>query len=160
MSDLNIYRGSGLNTYIAVDISPRTKLHQRLMGEDYIEFAEVTNTVYDIDIGDFVTLNATTYYCNQEPDIRKTGRMFEHRAVFEGLVYELSRVQYLDLDNQSEFYLTGDLDDFLDLIVTNMNRDLGGWSKGTVYATDKAYYHNLHFQVESCLQVHQRLVEK
>ena len=147
------------STYITLDISDKTKLFQKLMGDDYIQLAENYTSVRTISIGDYVKYDGTTYYVNAQPEVKKTGRMFEHKVIFEGLRYELTRVQFLDSDGQSDFYLTGDLDDFLDLIITNMNRALTGWAKGTVDNSNKTDYHNLHFQGESCMAVLQRLTE-
>jgi len=157
--NFTIYRG-GPGTSITIPIDENTKLVQKLMGEDYIAFDQEYTDLKDIQIGDYTVLGSDNYYVNSLPDIRKKATTrYSHKIRFEAIYYDLGKVAFL-LNGESDFYLMGNLEDFLDLIVTNMNRDGAGWSTGTIDNSNKEDYKNLHFSAESCMAILQRLIQE
>lgn len=157
--DLSIYRG-GPGTSITVKIDENTKLEQELLGKDIVSLRQVYPDVKDIQIGDYITVDSRNYYVNSYPTVEKNScREFRHEVTFEALWYDLTKVQLM-LSNSSDFDLMGDLETFIDLIVTNMNRIFAGWSKGSVTNSHKTEYKHLAFSGENCLQVLQRLADE
>jgi len=73
--------------------------------------------------------------------------------------YELLKTQFLDLDGNSDFSLVGNLETFIDLIITNMNREHPGWAKGTCDQTN-TNYKLLNFSKANCMQVLQSLCDE
>lgn len=158
--DLRIYRAGTFNTVVKVDDG--TVRVQKLLGENYIKLNQVYNDVADIEIGDYITWETENYYVNSLPNVNKiSGNQFHHEVTFEHEMYDMAKVQFMT-GGESDFYLIGDLETFIDLIVTNMNRVYGGstWAKGTVTASQKDTYKNLHFSRENCLAVLQRLCDE
>jgi len=158
--DLTVYRG-GPGTTNVIQVDERSRVVRKLMGEDVVIVEMDFRQAEDLDINDYVTVEGRNYYLNSLPDVeKKSSRNFAHEVQFEALHYDLAKVQYLDADQNGEFFYNGDLNGFLTLLCSNMNRDLGGWTKGTIDATDKDEYRNLHFQGQNCLEVMNTLAEE
>ena len=153
--DLNIYRGATINLTIKID--DNTRLIRRLLGEDIIRSSFNSCDILDIAIGDYIIHDSINYYINNLPDIKKDSSIsFDYNITFESEYYELLKTQYLDSDGNSDFDLVGNLETFIDLIVTNMNRTHSGWVKGTCDQTN-ADYKLLNFSKHNCMQVLQKL---
>lgn len=153
---LSIYRGASVNLNVHLDDS--SEISQELNGKDVATIKFYSPSSVDLLIGDHVVLSGKRYVLNVLPEITKTGNsQYEYNCVFEGRMYELSKILYSDGIN-SEFFLTGDLEFFVDLIITNLNRVQSGWSKGTIQASTETK--NLQFSNENCLEVLQRLCEE
>ena len=153
--DLNIYRGATINLTIKID--DNTRLIRRLLGEDIIRSSFNSCDILDIAIGDYIIHDSINYYINNLPDIKKDSSIsFDYNITFESEYYELLKTQYLDSDGNSDFDLVGNLETFIDLIVTNMNRTHSGWAKGTCDQTN-ADYKLLNFSKHNCMQVLQKL---
>ena len=149
---LEIKRGAAVN--VTVNIDERTVMSHRLLGEDVVNATFESKSALDIAIKDYIVHGGKNYYINNLPQVKKLSSLnYEYTAVFESLQYQLLKTQYLS-SGLSEFDLVGDADDFMDLIITNLNREDSGWTKGTVKSTDSIH---LTFSGESCLAVIQRL---
>jgi len=160
MGDLSIYRG-GPGTSITVKIGEDTRHHKALMGEDYIELTEEYNEVKDIAVGDYIIHDSKYFYVNASPEINKlSSRHFEHKVQFESIIYDMAKVIFKGVGDEIDFYLNEDLEGFVDRVVANMNRIFSGWSTGTIDASYKDEYRNLHFQGETCLEVLHILAEE
>ncbi len=139
---------------IIVNIDERTVMSHRLLGEDVVNATFESKSALDIAIKDYIEHDGKTYTINNLPQVKKLSSLnYEYTAVFESLQYQLLKTQYLS-SGLSEFDLVGDADDFMDLIITNLNRVDSGWTKGTVKSTDAIH---LSFREETCLAVIQRL---
>jgi len=153
--ELNIYRGSGGVT-CSFHIDERTILQQRLFGENVIHSACESRQILNIAIGDYIVYNGIRYYVNTLPIVTKnSSNNYEYTMTFESQYYDIAKVQMM-LDNMSEFDLVGDAEDFIALVVTNLNRVGTGWTKGTCDQTDVSYK-LLHFSGENCAEVLVRL---
>ena len=156
--DLNIYRGISINETIKID--DNTRLISQLLGEDIIRSSFNSRNILDITIGDYITYDNVKYYVNNLPNIKKnSSNSFDYDIVFESEYYELLKTQFMDLDENSDFYLVGNVETFVDLIITNMNRTHTGWAKGTCNQTNTDYK-LLSFSESNCMQVLQRLCEE
>jgi len=130
-----------------------------LNGEDYIILDFTYDSFVEILVGDFITWRGITYTVKEGPDFRKiSGAEYKYSIRFEGPYIGLDEAYFL-LDGEADFPLTGKAADFLDLIITNLNRvhGAGTYSAGTVAATE---FRDLTFNIESCLNVLQRLCEE
>ena len=152
---LDIYRSGALQGSVRIDEG--TRLIRQLLGEDIIKSILKVPDIIDIQIGDYTVWEGICYYVNALPNIKKNStNSFDYDVTFESEYYELLKTQFMDLDGNSDFYLVGNVETFIDLIVTNMNREHTGWIKGTCDQTN-ADYKLLSFSESNCMQVLQRL---
>ena len=116
------------------------------------------------EIGDKITVFGRDYTLNRLPQVKKTGMQeFSYSLVFEGVQYDLLRVQYeLSVETSGNTLqdvqgdsLTGTLRRFMQVLVANANRVFPvKWSLGTCPETE---YKTLTFDGENCLAVLQNL---
>jgi len=156
--NLNIYRGS--TVWITIKTDDNTRHISQLLGEDIIKSSFNSHIFLDINIGDFIIYDGVIYHINSLPNIKKNSvNSYDYNITFESESYELLKTQFLDTDGNSDFYLVGNLETFIDLIVTNMGREHTGWVKGTCDQTN-ADYKLLSFSKNNCMQVLQKLCEE
>jgi len=145
---MKIYRGASEIYDLVTD--ERTILKRALMGEDKITMNVTVPGILDLQVGDYTTFQGREYTLNRpavwsfvnEQDRRYT-------AEFEGSIYRLLDKQIM-LNGKGQFTLVGTLEDFVDLIVSNINTIDSGWTKGTVYATGRK---TLTYNSQSCREV-------
>ncbi len=155
---LDIYRGEALQGSVRIDEG--TRLIRQLLGEDIIKSILKVPDIIDIQIGDYTIWEGIRYYINTLPNVKKNStNSFEYDITFESEYYELCKTQFMDLDANSDFYLVGNVETFIDLIVTNMNREHAGWARSTCDQTN-ADYKLLSFSENNCMQVLQKLHEE
>ena len=155
---LNIYRGTSVNLSLYID--DNTRLIRQLLGEDIIKSSFNYHTMLDITIGDYIIFDDVKYYINNLPNIKKnSSNSFDYDITFESEYYELLKTQFLDLDGNSDFSLVGNLETFLDLVISNMNRIYSGWARGACDQTN-ADYKLLNFSKYNYMQVLQKLCEE
>lgn len=111
-------------------------------------------------MGDQIDVYGKTYTLNQLPGIKKTGnRSFEYTLTFEGVQYELIDVQFLLPDDTVLDSFTGDLEDFLGILIGNLTRVYPGkWVLGVFPANTE--YKTLTYTEKNCLEVLQDLCEQ
>jgi len=152
--NFDIYRGNEI--WITIKIEDTTRLTRQLLGADIIKSSFTSNIILDIQIGDFCMFDGVKYYINNLPNIKKnSSNSFDYDITFESEYYELLKTQFLDLDGNSDFSLVGNLETFIDLIITNMNRISSGWTKGICDQTNTDYK-LLTFSKANCMQVDKR----
>ena len=148
---VDIYRGGSVNQSVKVDDSSR--YYHKLLGQSNITLDFIDNQANGLALGDYVLFEGNNYYLNILPEVKKVSRQeYRYRAVFESILYHLGKAQYLNLDSKGDFYLMGNADTFLTLLITNLNRVFGGsyFSKGSVVSTD---FRNLSFSANNCLEI-------
>lgn len=156
--NLNIHRGSIV--WVTIKTDDNTRLINQLLGQDIIKSSFNSHIFLDINIGDYIVYDGVIYYINSLPNIKKNSvNSYDYNITFESESYELLKTQFLDSDGNSDFYLVGNLETFLDLIVTNMNREHTGWVKGTCDQTNTEYK-LLSFSKNNCMQVLQKLCDE
>lgn len=131
-----------------------------LLGEDVVNIGVKTAGPIEFYIGDKINVYGKTYTLNQLPTIKKIGtRNFEYTLNFEGVQYDLIDAQWLLPDETVLDSFTGDLDDFINILIDNANRVFPGtWIKGQTPAdTDTK---TLTYTESNCLEVLQKVCEE
>lgn len=131
-----------------------------LLGADTVAITVKSATPLTFHLGDQIYVYGKTYTLNQLPGIKKTGnRNFEYTLTFEGVQYELIDVQFLLPDDTVLDSFTGDLEDFLGILIGNLTRVYPGkWVLGVYPANTE--YKTLTYTEKNCLEVLQDLCEQ
>ena len=131
-----------------------------LLGADTVAITVKSATPLTFHLGDQIDVYGKTYTLNQLPGIKKTGnRNFEYTLTFEGVQYELIDVQFLLPDDTVLDSFTGDLEDFLGILIGNLTRVYPGkWVLGVYPANTE--YKTLIYTEKNCLEVLQDLCEQ
>lgn len=131
-----------------------------LLGADTVAITVKSATPLTFHLGDQIDVYGKTYTLNQLPGIKKTGnRNFEYTLTFEGVQYELIDVQFLLPDDTVLDSFTGDLEDFLGILIGNLTRVYPGkWVLGVYPANTE--YKTLTYTEKNCLEVVQDLCEQ
>lgn len=131
-----------------------------LLGADTVAITIKSATPLTFHLGDQIDVYGKTYTLNQLPGIKKTGnRNFEYTLTFEGVQYELIDVQFLLPDDTVLDSFTGDLEDFLGILIGNLTRVYPGkWVLGVYPANTE--YKTLTYTEKNCLEVLQDLCEQ
>lgn len=144
------------------NISGITKAEQKvgLLSDDLTEITVESATPLNFELGDTIDVFGKTYTLNFLPTIKKTGkRKFSYDLTFEGPQYELLDVQFLLPDNTTGDSFTGNLKDFLEVLLQNIRRIFPGkWALGE-YPADTEYK-TLSYVGENCLSVLQNLCKE
>ena len=155
---LSIYRNGALHLNINIDEDSNVVENLNSGNVATVKFNKPAKV--DLQINDYIDVYSKRYVLNTLPELKESSHYFEYTARFEGRMFELGKAQYFDGIN-TEFQLTGDLDFFVDLIVSNMNSarmGQSGWAKGTVKASTETK--TLPFSRQSCLNVMQYLAQE
>ena len=131
-----------------------------LLGADTVAITVKSATPLTFHLGDQIDVYGKTYTLNQLPGIKKTGnRNFEYTLTFEGVQYELIDVQFLLPDDTVLDSFTGDLEDFLGILIGNLTRVYPGkWVLGVYPANTE--YKTLTYTEKNCLEVLKDLCEQ
>nr|UWI30715.1 MAG: Prophage endopeptidase tail [Bacteriophage sp.] len=131
-----------------------------LLGADTVAITVKSATPLTFHLGDQIDVYGKTYTLNQLPGIKKTGnRNFEYTLTFEGVQYELIDVQFLLPDDTVLDSFTGDLEDFLGILIGSLTRVYPGkWVLGVYPANTE--YKTLTYTEKNCLEVLQDLCEQ
>ena len=131
-----------------------------LLGADTVAITVKSATPLTFHLGDQIDVYGKTYTLNQLPGIKKTGnRNFEYTLTFEGVQYELIDVQFLLPDDTVLDSFTGDLEDFLGILIGNLTRVYPGkWVLGVYPANTE--YKTLTYTEKNCLEELQDLCEQ
>lgn len=120
-------------------------------------------------IGDYVSFKGETYTLNQLPTVKKhSSTLFEYNCIFQSSAHDLAKAAFM-LNGVSDFSLTANAAEFLQLIVDNLNRVAAlspsppgeGW--GEVWFVGdviESGYKTLSFSSESCADVLSRLADE
>ena len=131
-----------------------------LLGADTVAITVKSATPLTFHLGDQIDVYGKTYTLNQLPGIKKTGnRNFEYTLTFEGVQYELIDAQFLLPDDTVLDSFTGDLEDFLGILIGNLTRVYPGkWVLGVFPANTE--FKTLTYTEKNCLEVLQDLCEQ
>lgn len=155
MATIDIKRGAA--TVLSPKIDENSRRSKSLNGADYIIVRFSHDQPVNFYPGDYVDFLTIRYTIREAfPYEKISNRHYEYELRFEGPYYDLEEAMFI-LDGDSEFFLTGKAEDFLDLIITNLSRKGGSFSKGAVEDT---VFKNLQFNNETCLNVLQRICDE
>lgn len=139
-----------------------------LKGDDLVKVTVKSAIALDLGIGDSVSVFGRIYKMNRLPKVTKTKmHLLQYECEFEGIQYDLMRVTYdLTIDTTSNELqdvsgdsYTGNLRDFMRILIANANRVFPGvWSLGVCPETD---VETMTFgDSDNCLSVLQDLCSK
>lgn len=164
---IKIYRNTDGLINKVCEVSSKDAVHRTaIMGAYEVHVNVTVASALDIQEGDFITIDSINYTLNRdaectiESDVNMTYEM-----VFEHPFYRLLDKLYTErMSGSSTFFLTGRLQDFVEMIVWNINKteqnELGvdtGWSVGFIEETD---YRNLSFVDINCKEALDQLAEE
>lgn len=131
-----------------------------LLGADTVAITVKSASPLTFHLGDQIDVYGKTYTLNQLPGIKKTGnRNFEYTLTFEGVQYELIDAQFLLPDDTVLDSFTGDLEDFLGILIGNLTRVYPGkWALGIFPVNTE--FKTLTYTEKNCLEVLQDLCEQ
>lgn len=164
MDKLIIHTGSGAAT---VKLNDNSELLHKLNEEEVVKVYFTSFEYVNVNIGDYIDVFGKRYFVNTVPVVKKVGsNLFEYEVVFEGLVYDLSKVAFLDSDASGvhmshEFYLIGNIQLFASVLQQNLDRVFGSgvWLVQTL-GLDEIKVKNLSFSENNCLNALKKLCDE
>lgn len=159
MANLVIYNRLG-ETIQATATITKAEQSTKLLGEDVISLEVGAKETVPFAIGDYIEWCGHTYTLNQLPSVaKKNSADFQYSTVtFEGEQYELLDSAWLLPSNTYGDSFTGDLKDFLDIIIENATRSGKAWSLGEY--PEETDYKTLTYTQTNCLQVLQNVCKE
>lgn len=151
------------NGYPVATAKAEGNLTTRLMGESVVNMTFTLPEYVEFLTGDTVEIPNEGVFILSEPNFTELGkRRFEYNLKFVGEHYQLGNTQFMFYNESNqltngEFFITGQLIDFVSLVVKNANRNSSGWVVGAIHETD---YKTLNFQNDNCLSVLTRLSDE
>ena len=134
---------------------------QKLNSEDVIKIEIGTPEKIDFEIGAFIDYCGHTYTMNQLPSATKLAAAdFRYTATFEGEQYELLDAAWLLPENTYGDSFTGNLKDFLDILMDNVTRSGKAWRLGTYPTSTDTDFKTLTYSQANCLNVLQNLCKE
>ncbi|CAI9673380.1 MULTISPECIES: phage tail protein [Elizabethkingia] len=142
----------------------KAELSRTLMSDDYVDISVECANILDLNIGDRVTVEGRTYFLNMLPPAKKIAEdQFTYELRFEGPAFLLRKLKVFNLDSQgnkttNEFPLTGEINEFLYLLINNANKKDNQWILGNFPSNTETK--TLTFNNENCLAVLQRICQE
>lgn len=131
-------------------------VNEEIMGDHTLSLDFLTLNPIELEVGDEVEFEGTTYAIRHKEKItkRQTSRGWEYNVLFYAPMYRLQDVPFFLLGSP-EFlkngdYYTGTATEWLSLIIKNMNREDSGWSAGSVIESE---WITLSFKDKQCSDV-------
>lgn len=155
-------------TLVASVPDDNATLEKTLMGADEVTLSVTVSEPLDLRVGDYAHLEGSSYMINRTPDLVKASAVeFRYDLVLESPLYNLlDKIYISDVQGLSHFSLSGTLNDFVELLLMNINRD--DFDPGWTWATDKGDHpvtvvterKNLSFDNTTCRDVLNRLADE
>lgn len=140
-----------------------TKAEQKksLNSEDVINIEIGSPYKIDFQVGAFIEYCGHTYTMNQLPSVTKNNAAdFHYNATFEGEQYELLDAAWLLPTNTYGDSFTGNLKDFLDILMENVTRSGKEWALGSYPSGTDTEFKTLTYSQTNCLNVLQNLCKE
>lgn len=143
-----------------------------LMADDYISISFVSREYVTFAVGDWCVINGRFYSIRSMADInRKAESMWEYNIVMYGVTYELIKCLFRNCDMYGRsstcyFDLTYTLEEFVKVIVYNMNRDAAEGAEEWEWGNDSSFPFpatdplTINFQRTNCLAALQDICKK
>lgn len=155
-------------TLVASVPDDNATLERTLMGADEVTLSVTVSEPLDLRVGDYARLEGSSYTINRAPDLVKASAVeFRYDLVLESPLYNLlDKIYISDVQGLSRFSLSGTLNDFVELLLMNINRD--DFDPGWTWAMDKGDHpvtvvterKNLSFDNTTCRDVLNRLADE
>lgn len=142
---VTIFRNT--DTIVQIEIDDRTVFTQKLMGEHKIVADFIHDSPLPVQLGDYIEHRNERFYINTPPQVEKINN-FTYRYVvnFEGEIYRLYNKIFMH-EGQADFSYHGTPEDFLLLLLENINSIDTGWA---IEKVDPAAAQTLSFNSSSC----------
>lgn len=140
-----------------------TKAEQKksLNSEDVINIEIGSPDRIDFQVGAFIEYCGHTYTMNQLPSVTKNNAAdFHYTATFEGEQYELLDAAWLLPENTYGDSFTGNLKDFLDILIENVERSGKEWVLASYPSSTDTVFKTLSYSQTNCLNVLQNLCKE
>lgn len=147
---MGIYRTDGVLRQV-VKYGSDAKLSRSLQGDASITFTSEFNSIQTIGRGDYILWGSEKYISLEYPQIEKvSSNKYVYRLIFTHQFFVLKDIQFRVID-RSDTAWWANMEDIIDMIVTNSNRAYSGlFIKGTIDTTENR---NHQFSNESCYEV-------
>lgn len=167
---IEIYRknNNGGEKLVAALPDDNATLERTLMGADEVTLSVTVSEPLDFQVGDYTRLEGCTYAINRTPDLVKASAVeFRYDLMLESPLYNLlDKIYISNVQGLSRFSLSGSLNDFVELLLMNINRD--DFDPGWTWATDgedhpvtvETERKNLSFDNTTCRDVLNRLADE
>ncbi|MCT4156049.1 phage tail protein [Elizabethkingia anophelis] len=142
----------------------KAELSRTLMSDDYVDISVECANPLDLSLGDRVMVEGRTFFLNMLPPAKKLAEdQFSYELRFEGPAFLLRKLKVFNLDSQgnkttNEFPLTGEINEFLYLLINNANKKENQWILGSFPSNTETK--TLTFNNENCLAVLQRICQE
>ncbi len=164
MNSIVIHRP--LRSDVSVAIKSNSQQVQKFMNEDVVQVFFERATPVDLRIGDYIEVYGKTYLLNTVPQLQKlASNLYDYQVVFESYFYNLSKATFLDADATGihithEFYLTGQFQNFIDVIKNNLSRVFGANAWTFDVDVSVTEYKTLSFSENNCQQALIKICEE
>lgn len=112
------------------NIIKKFSIQKKLMADNKLSASFSYPSFVEININDYIDIAGERYFVLRPPTVKKGATQYEYQLTLEGHIYRLLRKIYL-LDGKKRFTINGNLEYFIDLLITNINSTQSGWVKGT-----------------------------
>ena len=142
----------------------KAELSRTLMSDDYVDISVECANPLDLSLGDRVVVEGRTFFLNMLPPAKKLAEdQFSYELRFEGPAFLLRKSKVFDLDSQGnktniDVPLTGEINEFLYLIINNANKWDNKWVLGDFPSNTETK--SMQFSNENCLAALQRICQE
>lgn len=128
-----------------------------LMGDDFIKYSFHLSEYINFNIDDYIFYNSQYYVLNRLPEVVKEGpEAYHYTCIFEGPHYQLGKIMFLFIDCAPDFDYTATAEEFLNLVINNINRVDENITAGSCPGSDVK---TIHFENENVLQALGKICE-
>lgn len=137
-----------------------------LMGIDTVTLSILSREVLNFDKGDYIQVYGDNYYIRTKVNKELTSDgYFNYDAVFYGVLYDLMKTPYRDMDAQGKssrntFDLVYTLKQFIRVIVNNTNKDYPGWWAFNETGCPDVDPKQMQFNCNNCLEALQSICKE
>jgi len=138
-----------------IELDNKSQRKWALLGQHLVNLSFTLDSYVDFSIGDYINFKGVKYIAYKQPIAKKNkADQWDYNIDFFSPQYQYDNVMML-LNGESDFYLRGQVEDFLGVVIENMNRLGTGYSLASFPAGSG--YKNLQFDGESCLAALQKV---
>lgn len=137
-----------------------------LMGDDTVTLSIVSSEYLTFSKGDKIVIDGCDYTVRTVVDTDKhSDEYYSYEVTFYGVMYDLMKTMYRNTDaagrsTTSEFDLTLPLNEFIKVLIYNVNRDYPGVWVFDEESCPKTDPKTMSFSVQNCLQVLQTVCQE
>ncbi len=134
-----------------------------ILSDDAVTITALSNQPLDVKVNDFFYVYGDLYRINETPTVKKNSESnYEYTIVGQGLMFDLIRCKLFNADatgfkTTMNFPLMGNIETFLSLIASNMQRLSTNWEVGTFTNGETK---RIDFSEDNCLTALQRVCQE